>query len=261
MSRQQLNRRLLLSGVAVIASVSIAAAADIAPAPVYKAPVMAPVSAYNWSGFYLGVNAGALWGRSSDVTTVNSTGALVTSSSTSGNDAKFQGGGQIGFNWMLGPNFLWGIEVDSQYVDAKGSVLSPDGSNRHDTKFDYYGTARGRLGYAVDNWLFYGTGGLAWGHGQIVRTQIGPAALNLAVPGTIETVDNWRTGWAAGAGIEWALDRHWTAKAEYLHIDLGSATAVFPLADRRQVTTLQADIARVGVNYKFDWGGPVVARY
>ena len=261
MSKQQLNHHLLLSAIALVASSGIAAAADIAPAPVYKAPVMAPAAVYNWSGFYLGANAGAIWSRGSDVTTVNSTGAFVTSTTGNGSNANFQGGGQIGFNWMLGPNFVWGIEVDSQYVNQKNAVLSVDGSNRHDTTFDYYGTARGRLGYAVDNWLFYGTGGLAWGHGQIVRTQIGPAVLNAATPGTIETVDNWRTGWAAGGGIEWGIDRHWTARVEYLHIDLGSVSSVFPLADRRQVTTLQSDIARVGINYKFDWGGPVVARY
>jgi outer membrane immunogenic protein len=250
-----------LAGIALVFIGDSAAAADLPPAPAYKAPLMAPASAYNWNGFYLGLNAGALWSRGSSVTSVNSTGALVTSGSDSG-DAKFQGGGQIGFNWMLSPNWVWGIEVDSQYVNQTNSVLSLDGSNRHDSKFDYYGTARGRVGYAVDNWLFYGTGGVAWGHGQITRTQIGPAALNAAVPGTVETANNWRTGWAAGGGIEWGLARNWTAKVEYLHIDLGTATSTFPLADRRQDVKLQADIARVGVNYKFDWGGgPVVAKY
>jgi outer membrane immunogenic protein len=72
-------------------------------------------------------------------------------------------------------------------------------------------------------------------------------------------VNNTRTGWAAGAGIEWGITQNWTARVEYLYLDFGTATSVFPLSNRQQTTSASMNIARFGVNYKF--GGPVVARY
>jgi outer membrane immunogenic protein len=220
------------------------------PAPAYKAPP-APVMQYsNWAGFYIGANGGWIRRHASEVTTVATTGAFVTSGSGSISDAT--AGGQAGFNYMWSSNILAGLEVDSQWTGLKDSVLATDGSNRHDSKFDYFGTFRGRLGYTANNWLFYGTGGLAWGHGEITRTQL-VGTLNSATPGTVETTDKTRIGWAAGAGIEWMFARNWTGRVEYLHLDLGHETSTFPLANRAQNVTFTADVVRGGINYLFNY--------
>jgi outer membrane immunogenic protein len=80
-----------------------------------------------------------------------------------------------------------------------------------------------------------------------------------APAGTVESSNNTRTGWAAGAGLEYGITQNWTVRAEYLYLDLGSATSTFPLSNRVQTTTANMSIGRLGINYKF--GGPVVARY
>ena len=172
------------------------------------------------------------------------------------------GGGQIGYNFMAAPHLLLGVEADIQGSSAKNTATSPDGSNSYASKLDDFGTARGRVGFAQDNWLFYGTGGFAWSHGSVTRTQIVAVASVPPIPaaaGTVETVNNTRTGWAAGAGIEWGISQNWTARVEYLHLDFGTANSVFPLSNRQQTISSSMNIARIGVNYKF--GGPVVARY
>lgn len=96
----------------------------------------------------------------------------------------------------------------------------------------------------------------------VTRSQLVTVASVPPIPapsGTVETVNNTRTGWAAGAGIEWGITQNWTARVEYLYLDFGTATSVFPLSNRQQTTSASMNIARFGVNYKF--GGPVVARY
>ncbi len=80
-----------------------------------------------------------------------------------------------------------------------------------------------------------------------------------APAGTVETSNNTRSGWTAGAGIEWGITQNWTARVEYLYVDLGTSTAVFPLSNRQTIGSLTMNVARFGFNYKF--GGPVVARY
>ena len=80
-----------------------------------------------------------------------------------------------------------------------------------------------------------------------------------AAGGTVESVSNTRTGWTAGAGVEWGLTQNLTARVEYLYLDLGSATSVFPLSNRQESSSVTMNVARFGVNYKF--GGPVVAKY
>jgi len=128
------------------------------------------------------------------------------------------GGGQIGYDYMVSPSFLLGIEADVDGTLLKGSVLSIDGSNQHSSKLDAFGTVRGRVGFAQTNWLFYGTGGFAWSEGSVTRTQIATVAAVPPIPapaGTVETTSNTRTGWAAGAGVEWGLTQNWTARVEY----------------------------------------------
>ena len=170
------------------------------------------------------------------------------------------GGGQIGYDYMVSPSFPLGIEADVDGTSLKGSVLSIDGSNQHSSKLDAFGTARGRVGFAQNNWLFYGTGGFAWSEGSVTRTRSPRQVPPIPAPaGTVETTSNTRTGWAAGAGAEWGVTQNWTARVDYLYLDLCNATSVFPLSNRQHTSSLTMNMARVGVNYKF--GGPVVARY
>jgi len=254
-----LTGRLALAATALVwAGVTHPAlAADMpAPAPVYRAPPPVIVPVTSWAGFYVGANGGGIWRQANSVTTVATTGAFVTAGN--GNRTDFEAGGQIGYNFMYSPNLLIGVEVDSQYTGLRDTVVSVDGSNQHDSKFDYFGTARARVGFVSSNWLLYGTGGFAWGHGEIKRTQL-TGTLNAATPGTVEVVDNTRTGWAAGAGVEVIFWQRWTGRLEYLYLDLQHERSVFPLANRAQDVEFTAHVFRAGVNYLFN--GPITARY
>jgi outer membrane immunogenic protein len=257
-----MNKSIASAFIAALTAISLAApayAADL-PAREYRAPPMvAPVPVYDWSGFYIGGNIGGA--RDSSTSTNRALDGTFVSSG-SGNNSGVIGGGQIGYNFMVSPNFLLGVEADVEGTSLKGSVASIDGSNIHNSKLDDFGTARGRAGFTVNNWLFYGTGGFAWSEGTESRTQVASVTSVPPIPapgGTVESVSNTRTGWTAGAGVEWGLTQNWTARVEYLYLDLGSATSVFPLSNRQETGSLTMNVARFGVNYKF--GGPVVAKY
>lgn len=238
------------------ASSGSALAADLAALP-YKAPPMISPPAYDWSGFYIGVNLGGAWTRESSSTTALNgvAGGGGNRGSGLGGRSGVVGGGQIGYNYVVARYFLLGIEADIDGTSLRGSALAPSGNDRGDAKLDAFGTVRGRVGFTQNNWLFYGTGGFAWSTGSVTRTQI--VAQPTAVPpipaaaGTVETSNNTRTGWTAGAGIEWGITQNWTVKAEYLYVDLGQVTSVFPLANRQQTNTLTMNVARIGLNYKF----------
>lgn len=257
---RKLLASIFISNLAAVAVAMPVLAADLPARQYVKSPAVAPpVPYYDWSGFYVGVNVGGSWGHSNSTNTALD-GTFV--SSGSGNDSAVIGGGQIGYNLMVAPHFLLGVEADVQGSSSSATVTSPDGSNSFASKLDDFGTVRGRAGFTADNWLFYGTGGFAWSQGSVTRTQIAAVASVPPIPapaGTVETASNTRTGWAAGAGVEWGITPNWTARVEYLYLDLGSVTSVFPLANRQQTTSANMSIARIGVNYKF--GGPVVAKY
>jgi outer membrane immunogenic protein len=205
-----------------------AVAADMSPRyaqprPYLKAPAYNPI--YNWTGFYLGLNGGGGWGRS----TWDRTGSLDLSGGVIG--------GTAGFNWQTGQVVL-GIEgdVDWSGISATTSVFCSAGCA---TRNDWLGTVRGRAGYAFDRFLPYLTGGLAVG--DIKATTPGFA-------GASQT----NLGWTVGAGVEVAILGNWSAKAEYLHVDLGnfncglSCGLVTP-----DNVSFSADLVRGGVNYRF----------
>jgi len=223
-------------------------AADLSAAPAYKAPPLAP--AYNWTGFYAGVNLGGGWDHRSINTFNTVTGAQTGTASTGGSGVV--GGGQIGYNYMLAPNWLIGLEADISGADVKGSgqIATPAVTIQGANKIDVFGTVRGRLGYAWNNWLFYGTGGFAWANENETRTQVAGVIGN-ATPGTAESASTTATGWTAGGGIEWGFSRNWTARVEYLHLGLGTNSFVFPVAQRRTDASVNADLVRAGVNFRF----------
>jgi len=258
MSPDRFSFLLSASILAGFLAVAPAFAADLPAREYPKAPaIVSP--AYDWSGFYVGANVGGAW--NSGTTTNTALDGTFVSSGAAKNSGVI-GGGQIGYNYMLSPNFVVGIEADVDATSLKGSVLSIDGSNQHSTKLDEFGTVRGRAGIAQNNWLFYGTGGYAWSEGTVTRTQFAAVVSMPPIPapaGTVETSSNTRNGWVAGAGVEWGIAQNWTARVEYLYLDLGNATSVFPLSNRQQTSSLTINVARFGVNYKF--GGPAMTQY
>jgi outer membrane immunogenic protein len=211
---------------------------------------MAP--AFNWNGFYVGANVGGAWASETAVAPSN---LVLVAPSLKITSSGFVGGGQFGYNWMAAPNWLFGVEADVSGADQHGSVINPSGTTLFDEKIDAFGTARGRVGYVANNWLFYGTGGFAWSDDTFTRTQL------FAIPGSppagdVHANSPTRTGWSAGAGIEYGLAKNWTARVEYLHLDLGdqsfgftASNGVFRGIDEGR---LKVDTVRVGVNYLFN---------
>ena len=261
----------LLIGISTAASLLAtgAFAADLAvKQPVYtKAPVyVEPV--FDWTGFYVGGNVGYSWGRSSDTSTLtNAAGTVLLTTSDKSNLDGVVGGGQIGYNWQM-QNWLFGFEADIQGTGEKGSrafTYAPVGFFAAvpaptpfvlEQKIEWFGTVRGRVGVlATPKVLLYATGGLAYGEVQSNET-IG------VTPVTFSNSDT-RVGWTVGAGIEGAIGGNWTAKLEYLYVDLGTVNNTFTVSPSTNLSSYSShitdNILRAGVNYKF--GGPVVARY
>jgi outer membrane immunogenic protein len=274
-----------------LASLQPARAADLgAHAPVYKAPAL-PI-AYNWSGFYAGVNLGYGWGDgtidlaphnpafTAGVLDVALAGGVVPASLAT-RPRGVLGGVQAGYNVQTGA-VVWGIETDIAAAAIKGSSTISGTAPLFSTftttqaqKVDWLGTVRGRVGVTVTpDWLLYVTGGLAYGHVK-ATTSINDFTGGSGVPCAniicgSGAVDSWRVGWTVGGGGEYRIASNWSVKLEYLYYDLGSAkytffNTVFPFTpgpDRGFDATanFKGQIARVGVNYKFD-SGPVVAKY
>jgi outer membrane immunogenic protein len=229
-----------------------ALAADLPVRP-YAPPVVAPLG-YNWTGFYIGAHLGGAWASRDFFETAPNGEVLGGTNKPSG----VVGGGQIGYNWQFAPNWLVGIEADVSGANLSDTVtttsLGGAVANWHD-KVDVFGTVRGRLGYVVDNWLFYGTGGFAWVDDKFTRTQVIATAFSPAA-GTVLSTSQTETGWVAGAGAEWGFARNWTARVEYLHIDVQGQTfgftngigGTFGVNENRQTI----DLVRAGVNYLFN---------
>jgi len=232
---------LALAAVATIAlGATAASAADLGQRPVYKAQPPMVVAAYNWSGFYIGGHLGYGWSK----TDVHD---HLTGLSGSADPSGFLGGGQIGFNWQTGA-FVFGIEGDGSWTNADGSRTFSNGAVVT-MEHNWYATLTGRVGYAVDNWLWYVKGGGAWSDADY--TVVGPAGGTGSRSGT-------RSGWTVGTGLEWALAPNWSAKIEYNYLDFGNEGIG---ATNFDVDT-RVHLVKLGLNYRFDWGkAPVVARY
>src|SRR6266852_7442664 len=227
----------ILVGITTVASLLSmnAFAADLSPRTYTKAPMMVDPG-FNWSGFYVGGNVGYSWGSSGNTEAISrlNTG-LVRFNATSRNDVNgVIGGGQIGYNWQSS-NWLFGLEADIQGSGEKGSstivcVGCGDGPSNITSnltqKLDWFGTVRGRAGVLVTPAvLLYATGGLAYGEVETGGSITGPTLLvplaTVAFPSTSST----RVGWTAGAGVEGRISGNWTAKLEYLYMDLGTVDA------------------------------------
>ena len=220
---------LAIAGLMAAAWASPSLAADL-PRPAYKAPVyVAPV--FSWTGFYIGANAGYGWAKSD------------WSSAVTSGDPKPKGflvGGTLGYNMQTG-NFVWGLEGDIDLSTIKGSTTGGTGvcaGAGCETRNRWFGTARGRIGYAFDRWLPYLTCGAAFGD-----IKMSPST------GLAET--KTKIGWTAGAGVEWAFAANWSTKVEYLYTDLGKSTCSAASCGVDTDVSFKANIVRVGLNYRF----------
>lgn len=214
--------------LALAAAIAPATAADIPQRPRIhtKAPVVAPLL-FDWSGFYLGVNAGWAWSRSEfDFGGAGNTGF---------NGDGWLAGGTLGYNYQAGQAVL-GLEADLAWADIKGSAACAAGTCETTNK--WLGTVRGRLGYAADRFMPYITGGLAYGK------------VEASVPGT-GSASETRYGWTVGAGAEYALTRNWSAKAEYLYVDLGKFSCGSACGVTPNDVGYKAHVVRGGINYRF----------
>jgi outer membrane immunogenic protein len=235
-----MKKLIVVAAFAAISAAS-ASAADL-PMQSYKSPpVVAQV--YNWTGFYVGVNGGYGWGTQ-DPLTLFSNRFDRTNFSISGG----MFGGTIGAQIQQGYVVL-GIEGDLDWANIKGSAISnptiggtPIGINLNiASNTSAVGTARIRAGAAMNNWLFYATGGAAFVKNSANGTSIAGAAC-----GTLGVFPNcaasgWRPGLAAGVGAEWGFAQNWSAKVEYLYIaTVGSGVSVDYI-----------NTVRAGINYRF----------
>jgi outer membrane immunogenic protein len=231
-------KRILIAGaVALAAAGGQVLAADLPPAaaPPPRAPAayIPPPPLFSWTGFYLGINGGYGFGQSS-------WGNAVDGSTGNFNTSGFLLGGTLGANYQMGA-FVIGLEGDGAWNDANGSTGNCL-SFACTTQGEWLATVRGRAGYAWDRVLFYGTGGAAFGSVQAAAT---------GLPFATST----QTGWTAGAGVEWAFLPNWTAKVEYLYVNLGNFSCPTTncggtLADS---VSFNENIVRAGINYKFGW--------
>ena len=206
-------KRILSTGIAIAALLGLAAqasAADMSRAMPTKAPAYV-VPYYNWTGAYVGINGGGGWGTGNGIDT---SGGFV--------------GGTLGYNWQAGQT-VFGLETDIAWsgIDGTGTIVGVPVTSGT----DWFGTVRGRLGVAVDRSLWFVSGGLAYG-------DVHASAAGVSISDT-------NAGWTLGGGVEFALQGPWTAKVEYLHINLGDVTLAGINKD------FNADLVRAGLNYRF----------
>jgi len=238
--------KLLMSGVALVTISGAALAADL-PTRAAPAPYIAPVPIWTWTGFYIGINGGYGGDRMNYPTTFGSSN--VTSSG-------FLGGGTVGYNWQFQDSqFVIGAEADFQGSSIRASTESYDitgAVSGFGTKLDWFGTARGRVGYAFGQFMPYVTGGFAYGRLEdYAYSNTGSASAG----GT-------HTGWTAGAGLEYAITHNLTFKAEYDYIELGRTAYTSSFSNFTAFTSgtkPTIHLVRAGLNYKFDFFAPPVA--
>ena len=243
-----MKRATILAAVAIaVGAAAPAVAADLpaqAPATYTKAPAIVQ-AAYDWSGFYVGINGGGATGRVDwnadgfgDEGSHNLSGGTV--------------GGQIGYRWQMA-SWVFGLEAQGNWADFTGSNSSLQFLNTtNSTKVDSFGLFTGQIGYAWDRALFYVKGGAA-------VTDNKYTSITTGVGGGIDTANETRWGAAVGVGFEYAFAPSWSFGLEYDHLFMGNNDVVSNAGFIADHIKEDVDLFTARVNYKF--GGPVVARY
>ena len=235
-------RMFLRNAVAAVAAVvmvgAAAQAADLGGAPViYPQETYAP-RLFNWTGFYVGANLGGAWGN----TTLSED---ITGASWDMGRSGVAGGFQAGYNYQFSNIVLgaeWNIDWTSMGVSGPG-ILVNSATLQGSANTNWVTTLAGRVGYAADNWLFYGKGGWAWVNNSATIT-------NLANGNSI-SVSQSNNGWLAGVGLEYAFTRNWTGRIEYDYIGLDSVSGAGILANQNITGSRDIQMVTFGINYKF----------
>jgi outer membrane immunogenic protein len=237
-----MKKLLLGSAAAFFAFAAPALAADM-PARTYtKAPVYTPPQAiYNWTGFYIGGHLG---------------GAFAGNNSLEGSGGRFLGGVQGGFDYQFANNWVIGAEAQYSWLTNNNNGVLFPGGTLITSNNNQLGSATGRLGYTWGPTLLYAKGGYAW------RDNPNIGVISGGAPAAFATNGNHKDGYTVGAGLEYMFAPNWSAKAEYQYYNFGSTT--FTGGPGEIIGSRFRDdehTVKVGVNYRFGWGGPVAARY
>jgi len=269
-------RKFALTAGVLLALGASAGAADY-KRPVYKAPPAPPPPVLTWNGFYFGANAGYSFGRAANRVFDGTVSAVDVGQDVNG----WLGGVQAGYNLQF-DRMVAGFEADFQFTGERASRIVDGGATRttvpggdfnivsalaatNNYNMPWFSTFRGRLGVVADpSFLLYATGGLAVGEVKyatqnFVTAQLfGPGATGtipagapVTVAGTPYEQRQTRLGWTAGAGAEFKISANWSAKVEYLFLDLGRATYFSGIAGTQSELKFADHIARIGVNYAF----------
>lgn len=219
-----------------------------------------PAAGYDWTAFHLGGHLGYAWGNSD--WTARAIGAPAPTLAGGSLDlaqpidsfresGSFLEGVQAGYTHMLANRIVIGVEVDATFpaypdpisgFGVGGATTVSNGAERHGENVLASGTGRVRIGYAPGDWLYYGTGGLAWSHDELTLTR--------TADDTAESRRLTRWGWAAGAGFEAPLAPRWTARLEYLLKDYSASPIDFPSGAQRFSSDLSLQELRLGLNYR-----------
>lgn len=254
-------KKILLSAAVLAVATSGAFAADL---PSRKGPAVAPIAyapVFTWTGFYAGVNAGWRFGDNKTDFAYSAgapVGTLLPTTLKTSRDG-FTGGAQAGYNYQVG-QFVLGAEADINYVGGKktgtyaGTLGGTTSYVAAESNGEWLGTARARIGFAADRLLVFATGGLAFGE---VKNSASIAYTGGSTAAWSGSKSDTKAGWAAGAGVEYAITNNLTTKVEYLYYDLGDQKTVLSgntaagTATAITKTSTNGNLVRGGLNYKF----------
>jgi outer membrane immunogenic protein len=233
-------KQLLLGAAALIATAGSAFAADM-PARTYtKAPITPPQAIYNWTGFYIGGHIG---------------GAFNGDNRLFGDNGRFMGGVQGGADYQFASNWVLGIEAQYSWLTGNNSSATFPGAVVVSNRDRGLGSVTGRLGYTWGPAMLYAKAGYAFRDNALGVSVAG-------APFAYTTTGNRDSGYTVGAGLEYMFAPNWSAKAEYQYYNFGNTTftaAPAPVLGTRYRN--EDHTVKVGLNYRFGWDGPVVARY
>lgn len=238
-------KKIVLGSALLAALAGPALAADMPPRPYAKAPAYtAPAVVYNWTGFYIGGHVG---------------GAFAGDNRLQSNDARFLGGVQAGADYQFAPNWVLGAEAQYSWLSGgtNHNLIFPAGTVVNGRVADQIGSVTGRVGYTWGPGLIYAKGGYAWRDGNTIGV-----ANAAGVPQPFTTSGNSKDGYTVGAGLEYLFAPNWSAKAEYQYYNFGNTTLTTAPVDAVGARFRNDEHSvKVGVNYRFGWGGAPASRY